>query len=289
MNNYDIKKTMGQVHISEEMQEDIIMNIEKRMGNEKNNMIAGWKKHVASVAVFIFIAGVVSVPVYAIVENYVKARMDNIPKEEIQSMADTIQKQNIMADSFSREYYDSEKERIKDLEELYKSGTFPKNIITQVNSETEADKETLCYIKDTGTFHLPVRELTDEELLEIIDFGYMQSYTVEQTPDVQEEKESLRLSQEELREQIQSFNGITEEEAVTIATEQMHSELGDLGKKKELLNVFLVDLSNVKYAHEGNVAYVISFGDWDDKSSYTCEIDSANGNVLNTKQVRVTD
>ena len=39
---------------------------------------------------------------------------------------------------------------------------------------------TLCYIKDTGGYYLPDRELTDEELLEIIEYDYKNGKTKEQ-------------------------------------------------------------------------------------------------------------
>ncbi len=37
----------------------------------------------------------------------------------------------------------------------------------------------LCYARDTGYFYLPDREMTEEEMLEIIDFQHMMSYVVE--------------------------------------------------------------------------------------------------------------
>ena len=51
MDGYDIKKVMEQVHISSEMQEEVIMNIQNRMENgNKNVRECDWKKVAAAAA-----------------------------------------------------------------------------------------------------------------------------------------------------------------------------------------------------------------------------------------------
>ena len=58
MDRYDVKKVMDQVHISSEMQEEIIMNIQKRMENEnKNTARWNWRKLVTAAAAFVLAAG----------------------------------------------------------------------------------------------------------------------------------------------------------------------------------------------------------------------------------------
>jgi len=44
---------------------------------------------------------------------------------------------------------------------------------------------TIPYARDTGCFYLPERALTDEELLQILDFNSKRDFALEQNPNVQ--------------------------------------------------------------------------------------------------------
>ncbi|MDE5867162.1 MAG: hypothetical protein K2H31_11275, partial [Lachnospiraceae bacterium] len=177
MDRFELKEVMDQVHISDKMQEEIIMNIQNRM-EKRTHKSENWKKAAIGAAAFIIIAGAVSVPVQAFVSNIVKARMENIPIEEVQGISDMLRELDTEADGFSREYSDEEIERKKELWQAYKDGKFPENDILQVDNEEDAPEGTVCYIKSTGVFNLPAHEMTDEELLEIIDFQHKMSYAV---------------------------------------------------------------------------------------------------------------
>lgn len=187
MDRYDVKKVMDQVHISSEMQEEIIMNIQKRMENEnKNTARWNWRKLVTAAAAFVLAAGVVSFPVRAFVTSVVKERMESIPKDEVLEINDMVQSKPTEADTFSREYSADEEERSRELWQAYKGGKFPENVIAQVDNAEDAPEGTLCYIRSTGVFNLPAQEMTDEEILEIIDFQHKMSYAVSQGTAAQE-------------------------------------------------------------------------------------------------------
>ena len=94
-----------------------------------------------------------------------------------QTDADTAQTQNdeqgVGTGSMIRAYADTEKERMAQLQESYQNETAkPEKMIQEVNSAEEVTEGTLCYIISTGEYYLPDRELTDEELLEIIDCNF---------------------------------------------------------------------------------------------------------------------
>lgn len=287
MNGQEVKELMEQIHISEQMQEEMIMNVQKRMENKKKKMKT-WKK-VAAAAAVMLVAGVVSIPVKAMVSSLVTARMESIPKEEVQVVTETIQKQEAVADGYSREYSDEEKERRKKLEELYKNGTFPEQTILQVDSIEDVTEETLSYVKATGDFYLPERELTDEELLEIIDWENTMRYAIEQSPAAKEVRAEMEAEDKRLREKVQAEGGISEEDAIEIARKQMESELGEKAEGKELLTdiygcgAFLEDISaHTSYEHERDVAYNVGFGNPNNHSTYTCIIDAVDGSILKT-------
>lgn len=287
MDGFELKEVMEQVHISDKMQEEIIMNIQNRMEN-RTHKTGNWKKAAVGAAAFIFIAGAVSVPVQAFVSNIVKARMESIPTEEVQEINDMVQKQESLADGFSREYSNEEKERNKVLWQAYKDGTFPENAIVQVDNAEDAPEGTLCYINSTGVFNLPAHEMTDEELLEIIDFQHKMSYAVSQGTAAQEARAEEEAERNQQKEYIEAAGGISEEEAIEIATKQMEAELGEKAQGKEILKyqdgsvaVIILDISEkTDYEHKGDLAYMVHFHNPNDHTSYECIIDVVDGSIL---------
>ncbi|MCH5262155.1 MAG: PepSY domain-containing protein [Lachnospiraceae bacterium] len=241
-------------------------------------------------AAFVLVAGVVSFPARALVTSVVKERMESIPKEEVQEINDMVQSKPTEADEFSREYSDSEKERKEAFWQAYKDGEFPENVIVQVDDAEDVPEGTLCYIRSTGVFNLPDREMTDEEILEIIDFQHKMSYAVSQTPAAQEARAEMQAEKNQLREKIQAAGGISEEEAIEIATKQMAAELGERAEGKEILKyedgsvaVMIQDISGqTDYEHNGDVAYNVIFSDPNDHSTYYCMIDAVDGSILKT-------
>ena len=288
MNGLNVKETMKQIHISEEMQEEIIMNVINRQTGNGKNKTRSWKKIAASAAVVVLAAGIVSIPVQAVAKNIVLARMESIPQEEVQAINDMVQEErNAEADGFSREYSDEESERSKVLWQEYENGTFPDKAIIQVNDAEAVTEGTLCYIKTTGDFYLPDRELTDEELLEIIDFQHKMSYAVSQGPAAQEARAEHLAEKDKLREKVQAAGGISEEEAIEIARNRMEADLGAEAEGMELTTdiygcgAFITDISNQTYfEHEGDVAYIVDFSNPNEHYGYTYTIDAVDGSIL---------
>lgn len=289
MNGFEVKKVMDQVHIPEEMQKEIIMNIQNKTENRKHRTM-NWKKAAMGAAAFILIAGAASIPVQALVSDIVKERMERIPTEEVQEIYDMEQAQRTLADGYSREYSNEEKERSKELRQAYKDGKFPENAIAQVKNAEDAPEGTLCYIRSTGIFNLPDQEMTDEEILEIIDFQNKMNYAVSQSPASQEAKAKMEEEEKEWKENVQAADGISEEEAIEIATKQMEAELGERAEGKEIARredgsvvVLLLDISGeTGYGHKGDMAYLVGFSNPIDHSSYTCTIDAVDGSILHT-------
>ena len=293
MDGYDVKKAMDQVHISSEMQEEVIMNIQKKMENGNTNTRTwSWRRMATATAAFVLVTGIVSFPVRAFVTSVVRERMESIPKEEVQEINNMVQSKPAEADEFSREYSDSEKERSKTLWQAYKGGKFPENVIAQVDNAEDAPEGTLCYIRSTGVFNLPAQEMTDEEILEIIDFQHKMSYAVSQSPAAQEARAQMQTEKNQLRERIQVAGGISEEEAIEIATKRMEDELGERAEGKEILRyedgsaaVIIQDISEqTDYEHKGDIAYLVIFSNSDENnhSTYYCMIDAVDGSILKT-------
>lgn len=269
------------------------MNIQKKMENGNTNTRTwSWRRMATATAAFVLVTGIVSFPVRAFVTSVVRERMESIPKEEVQEINNMVQSKPAEADEFSREYSDSEKERSKTLWQAYKGGKFPENVIAQVDNAEDAPEGTLCYIRSTGVFNLPAQEMTDEEILEIIDFQHKMSYAVSQSPAAQEARAQMQTEKNQLRERIQVAGGISEEEAIEIATKRMEDELGERAEGKEILRyedgsaaVIIQDISEqTDYEHKGDIAYLVIFSNSDENnhSTYYCMIDAVDGSILKT-------
>lgn len=94
MDGYEVKRVMDQVHIPSKMQEEVIMNIQKRIehGN-KNTGVWNWKRMATAAAAFVLAAGVVSFPVRAFVTSVVQERMESVPEEKMKDLNDMVQSQ----------------------------------------------------------------------------------------------------------------------------------------------------------------------------------------------------
>lgn len=302
MDGYEVKEVMDQVHISSEMQEEIIMNIQKRMENgNKNTRTWNWRRMATATAALVLVSGIISFPVRAFVTSVVKERMESIPKEEVKEINDMVQSKPTEADTFSREYSDSEKERNKELWQAYKDGKFPENVIAQVDNAEDAPEGTVCYIRSTGIFNLPDREMSDEEILEIIDFQHTMSYAVEQglngkTPEqIAAEDLAKELAEKAmLEEKVKAAGGINEEEAIEFARKAMEADIGEKAKELKLLidrpeaeiygwEVGLVDITD-EDEYKGDIAYEVQFDKWDkmkpeDFFSYVCYVNAIDGSI----------
>ena len=91
MIEFNVRETMEQIHISEQMQEEIIMDVINRQMRNGKNKARSWKKIAVSAVVVTLTAGIVSLPVRAVVNNIVKERMESMPQEEVQAINDMVQ------------------------------------------------------------------------------------------------------------------------------------------------------------------------------------------------------
>ena len=101
---------------------------------------------------------------------------------------------------------DDEINRFKELQRDYEnSGKFPKNKLKSIDSPDKADSDKVCFEENTSTFYLP-EKLSDEDILEIIDFCYSRDYSLSQD----NKNEPSRQNAEE---------NISEQDAVNIVKE----------------------------------------------------------------------
>ncbi len=162
-----------------------------------------FRTKVAVILALVFLVGATSA--FAGVRVY-QERLQSMSEEEKEGIDEGIQESKMNQDHYSRELTSGENSRLKELDKAYRNGLFPKYELQEAVkiSDVDVSKTGLKYCYENSTFYLPDPEMTDEELLEIIDFRYKRDYAVE---DRNDESETLPDEKTE----------ITEAEAVELA------------------------------------------------------------------------
>lgn len=281
MNRLKLKETMDQIHMKEVMQKEIIMKVKRQtdrraFGKKRLHQAA------AAAAAFVLIAGAV-IPSQAAIRYFVKDRLENIPKQELEAVNQMVQGQNnAEADSFSREYSKEEIKRMQQMQEAYQNGRFPQQTITFTDSVGQIPDDSLSYDPDTSFLYLPDRTLTDEELLQIIDFNYTRDYAVSQGTAAQEARKEWEEKEEGLKAKVQKEGWITEKEALQAAEVYLQTEFG-LSAEGMIADVFLDEPKT------GLFIYHVSYQTEDDISIYAYGIDlnAEDGSLVDTSDVSI--
>ena len=281
MNRLKLKETMDQIHMKEEMQKEIIMKV-KRQTDRREFGKKRLHQAVAAAAAFVLIAGAV-IPSQAGLRHFVKDRLENMPKQELEAVNQMVQSQNnAEADSFSREYSKEEIKRMQQLQEAYQNGRFPQQTITYTDSVGQIPDDSLSYDPDTSFLYLPDRTLTDEELLQIIDFNYTRDYAVSQGTAAQEARKEWEEKEEGLKAKVQKEGWITEKEALQAAEVYLQTEFG-VSAEGMIADVFLDEPKT------GLFIYHVGYQTEDDISIYAYGIDlnAEDGSLVDTSDASI--
>lgn len=107
-----------------------------------------------------------------------QTRMESMNHEKVETYFSGLQEADVAADSYSRPLTDSEKNRLEELRQAYlEEGYFPKKELAMLDSP-EKYKKGVAFYAARSTFFLPEEEMTDEELLELIDFREKRDYSL---------------------------------------------------------------------------------------------------------------
>ncbi|MBD5106592.1 MAG: hypothetical protein HDT41_06400 [Lachnospiraceae bacterium] len=248
MKKSELRDAVRGIHLSEEVKGDMIKHVkEETERKQKHGKAAKWQKTAAAAAIVVVAGGVIAFPVRAFISSFymgsvVQVRMEDMSEEESKKLLEDIDNTDCNieaeADSYSREYTVDEKERMKNLYQQYKQGVFPEKELQMAYNEEEAEQYELCYLANGRRFCLPERELTDEEMLEIIEFDVKRDYVLRERYEEmyadelasEKEKENAEL------EAIMANGGITEEQAIGIAKGYLQDIYGITGEGLELLS-----------------------------------------------------
>ena len=248
-----------------------------KSGRRRKGQEAGWRKNLAAAAIALVVIGIVAVPVKALVNSLVRERMEGMSAEEKETYVDTVKEQKTAADGFSRAYTEQEEARYQALAQKYQEGFFPENEVPQAANEAEASGYEFCYLVPESTFRLPERELTDEEMLQIIDFLVKRDYAYS---EAYAEEHAEEIAQEEAQEQAAidenvEGGGISEERAIEIARQKL----------KDIFDVTVEGFEQNSYYNEpeeGRRAdYCVNWTNIISHKYYYFNIDAQDGHLIN--------
>lgn len=229
-------------------------------------------------------------------QEITSAQIDASVQTEVHTARTQIDEQGVGTGGMMRAYSDKEKERMADLQQSYQDETVkPEKMIQEVDSTDDVTEGTLCYIVSTGEYYLPDRELTDEELLEIIDCNFR--IALDTNHKTQAEWDEITLKERaELEAKVKAAGGISEEKAVEIAQKAMETDLGEKAKELKLgidekfgwsSDLCVADWSEIKDKDKGALAYSVGFGNMiedeteiEDWLNYVCVVNAVDGSIL---------
>ena len=107
-----------------------------------------------------------------------RQRMEAMNHEKLEEYYTQLQQARVGADSQNRSLTEEEVTRLRELWTAYREqGTFPKGELTMLDTP-EAYKNGVAFFAATSTFFFPEKEMSDEELLQYIDFVEKRDYSL---------------------------------------------------------------------------------------------------------------
>lgn len=158
---------------------------------------------------------------YAAVDKY-HEHLQSMSQEEQKQLNHMTQAQREDADHYSRKLSSQEQKRKELLQKEYKKGTLPETKLKEVDSQKEVKAnggKEVVYCRANSTFYLPKSELTDEQLLQIIDFNERRDYALAK----QNQADRARAAQSPVDE---TANKLTEDQAIEAAKQYVSKIYG---------------------------------------------------------------
>ena len=199
--------------------------------------------------------------------NIYREYLHSMSNEDKEQLNEKTQNTTDDSDHFSRELSGSENNKMESLRNKYeKEGLFPEKRIIEVSQKNKVKKGQLTFCYENSTFYIPDNEMTDEEILEIIDFWERRDYAVK-------EKNSENNNSDKLKNVNQK---IDDKAAVKIANEVLQKAYGmDTDSAEINIEFDCAELTENKSLP----SYFVSLSKKSWKYDATVEVDSKNGTI----------
>lgn len=219
------KKIMDTVQLSEQDKNRILNDCQKERHVDNK-----WFLYSGRIAAMIALAVVAttSITAYAAVSAY-QAYMESMSREEVQERYENVYEGTRGWTLYSRNLTEEEQNRKMELQEEYMAGTrFPQQSMPYFNGEKEQKPKeaevSFDYVNEIC--YLPERELTDEELLQIIDLYEKANYSLQEiNKEIVTEPATTPAPVSPEDWGMSENQALTEEEWITQLAESAYSQL----------------------------------------------------------------
>ncbi len=181
------------INIPDEMVEGLVSDLKK--GRRRADIRFRYSTAIMAL-IILGVVGLGSIGASAAYMTY-KNRIQDMSEDEKADYAQELSNDeyNTSSEARVRDLTQSEYERYLELEDAYyKEGVFPKNILKHVETMNEISPDELAFVEELNKINMPAGELTDEQLLQLIDHEAKYIYTIEQNA----EKETVAVQNEDL-------------------------------------------------------------------------------------------
>ena len=245
--------------------------IEEILCKPKNRAFRmNWRKSIVLAAAMIMLVSATAVAS----AGALRERMEAMNREKLETYFTQIYASKTGADNYNRAYFDTEKERMRALREVYEGeARFPEKELTMIEEASEYKGRGVAFLGDTSTFFFPEKEMSDEELLEIIDFMHKRDYSLQKMNEMIEtgEVQQPQLHEEEVQatgEEILATDAVYEPtQSLTIPyTGDLELDLTIAAGRNEL---FLAGYNSVHRMEIGSSDSEVFFDDFDEETLTT--------------------
>lgn len=242
-----------------------------------------WKKSVVLAAALI---AMFSITVTAAV-NVWQQRMEEMNEQEMEKYFLQQYTTKIGVDNYNRPYMDTEKARMKELRTSYENGMFPDGLLTMIDAPEEYKGKGVAFYGETTTFFFPDKEMSNEELLQIIDFMYKRDYSLQAMNEKIAEGESAFPEEEIVKEREKDIeateNAILQSDAVYDPAQELTIPYtGDLEIRYMAMGqncIFLTGWNAIHTMEIGSSDSKLFFDDFDVKTDITALYQDKKGDI----------
>lgn len=226
------------------------------LSDQRSRFRINWKKTLILAAA---LAAMCSVTVLAAV-SAVQQRMEAMNEQEIEDYFVQIYASRPGADHYSRPLTDSEQTRMEELRQSYEqSALFPEKVLTMIPSAEAYSGKGIAFSRDSSTFFLPEETMTDEELLQIIDFRRRRDYSLQNMNEKIAAGETAFPEEQIRQEAASAAGGSTARETVIPYTGDLEIEKIAAGQE----DLFLMGKNAVHRMAAGSGKSELFFNDFD--------------------------
>lgn len=150
------------------------------------------------------------------VKLYLK-RLNSIDRNEIEHINDMIQEYKYNEKyTYTRPLTEEERNREEKLEKEYEDGRFPAQKMTVYQKISEVKEGEFCFCYENSCVYMPQEELSDEQLLQLIDLNYTRDYALTEVnkdwedtiPKSDKEKVTKKKAKKIIKDFIEDLYGV---------------------------------------------------------------------------------